>query len=87
MLRPLSISDLASSLLAKQLGADMLIIATDVPYVAINYGKPDQKFERAEPSRSRKYLNEGQFGKGMGPKVQATLLCKIRWRSDYCCTF
>ncbi|HHU33392.1 MAG: carbamate kinase [Zhaonellaceae bacterium] len=67
--------DLASSLLAKQLGADMLIIATDVPYVAINYGKPDQKnLKELSLQEAEKYLNEGQFGKGsMGPKVQATL--------------
>jgi carbamate kinase len=53
----------------------MLIIATDVPYVAINYGKPDQKnLKELSLQEAEKYLNEGQFGKGsMGPKVQATL--------------
>ena len=35
--------DLASSLLAKELGADYLVIATDVSHVAINFGKPDQE--------------------------------------------
>lgn len=67
--------DLASSLMAKQLGADLLTIATDVPYVAINYGKPEQKnLERITVDEAKKYLAEGQFGKGsMGPKVQAAL--------------
>jgi len=67
--------DLASSLLAKQLGADMLIIATDVPYVAINYGKPEQEnLKELSVQEAEKYLDEGQFGKGsMGPKVQAAL--------------
>ncbi|WP_423055295.1 carbamate kinase [Zhaonella formicivorans] len=67
--------DLASSLMAKQLGADILTIATDVPYVAINYGKPDQKnLERLTVDEAKKYLEEGQFGKGsMGPKVQAAI--------------
>lgn len=67
--------DLASSLLAKNLGADILAIATDVPYVAINYGKPDQKnLKSMTVEEAKKYLEEGQFGKGsMGPKVQAVL--------------
>jgi carbamate kinase len=67
--------DLASSLLAEQLGADMLVIATDVPYVAINFGKPNQKdLKELNLSEAKKYLAEGQFGEGsMGPKVQATL--------------
>ncbi|WP_227764924.1 carbamate kinase [Zhaonella formicivorans] len=67
--------DLASSLLAKNLGADILAIATDVPYVAINYGKPDQKnLKSMTVAEAKKYLEEGQFGKGsMGPKVQAVL--------------
>lgn len=67
--------DLASSLLAKELGADILTIATDVTHVAINYGKPDQQnLERLTVAEAKKYLEEGQFGKGsMGPKVQAAI--------------
>ncbi|NLC76971.1 MAG: carbamate kinase, partial [Clostridia bacterium] len=67
--------DLASSLLAKQLGADILVIATDVSHVAINWGTPDQKnLERLTVDEAKRYLEEGQFGKGsMGPKVQAAL--------------
>ncbi|HHU31506.1 MAG TPA: carbamate kinase [Clostridia bacterium] len=67
--------DLASSLLAKELGADILVIATDVPYVAINFGKPDQEnLKTLTVAEAEKYLEEGQFGKGsMGPKAQAML--------------
>lgn len=67
--------DLASSLLAKELGADILAIATDVSYVAINFGKPDQKnLKTITIKEAQKYLDEGQFGKGsMGPKVEAVL--------------
>jgi carbamate kinase len=35
--------DLCSALLAEQLEADMLIIATDVDAAYIDYGKPTQK--------------------------------------------
>lgn len=67
--------DLASSLLAKELGADVLVIATDVTNVAINWGKPHQKnLERLTIDEAKTYLEQGQFGKGsMGPKVEAAL--------------
>lgn len=65
--------DLASSLLASELDADILTIATDVANVAINFGKPDQKdLGTITIAEAKKYDEEGQFGKGsMGPKVQA----------------
>lgn len=67
--------DLASGLLAKQLGADILAIATDVSHVAINWGKPDQKnLETLTVKDAKHYLAQGQFGKGsMSPKVQAAI--------------
>ena len=67
--------DLASSLLATQIGADEFYILTDVPYIYINYKKPDQEIkEFLDYSDTLKYLNEGQFAKGsMAPKVQACL--------------
>lgn len=67
--------DLASSLLAKRLEADILAIATDVTHVAINYGTPNQKnLTSLTVAEAKKYLEEGQFGVGsMGPKVQAAL--------------
>ena len=37
--------DLASSLLATQIGADEFYILTDVPYIYINFNKPDQEIK------------------------------------------
>ena len=67
--------DLASSLLAKELGAEHLVIATDVSHVAINFGKPDQEnLKTIDMKTAQKYLDEGQFGAGsMGPKVEAIM--------------
>lgn len=67
--------DLASSLLAKELDADYLVIATDVSRVAINFGKPNQEnLKIIDMKTAQKYLDEGQFGAGsMGPKVEAIM--------------
>jgi carbamate kinase len=67
--------DLASSLLAAQIGADEFYILTDVPYIYINFNKPDQQVkEFLNYSDTLRYLNEGQFAKGsMAPKIQACL--------------
>ena len=67
--------DLASSKLAEQIGADILLIATDVEKVALNYKTPNQKdLDKLSVSEAKKYLEEGQFPPGsMGPKIQAVL--------------
>ncbi len=67
--------DLASSLLASLIGADEFYILTDVPYIYINYKKPDQEIkEFLNYADTLKYLNQGQFAKGsMAPKIQACL--------------
>jgi carbamate kinase len=67
--------DMASSLLAIQINADEFYILTDVPYIYINYKKPDQEIkEFLNYADALKYLNEGQFAKGsMAPKIQACL--------------
>jgi carbamate kinase len=67
--------DLASSKLGEQIGADILLIATDVEKVALNYGKPEQKFlDKLSISEAKKYLEEGHFPEGsMGPKIQAAI--------------
>lgn len=67
--------DLASSLLATRIGADEFYILTDVPYIYINFNKPDQEIkEFLNYSDTLKYLNEGQFSKGsMAPKIEACL--------------
>jgi carbamate kinase len=67
--------DMASSLLATRIGADEFYILTDVPYIYINYKKPNQEVkEFLNYADALKYLNEGQFTKGsMAPKIQACL--------------
>ena len=67
--------DLASALLASQIGADELYILTDVPYVYIDYNSPDQQaVEFLDVADTRRYLDEGQFGEGsMAPKIRAAL--------------
>ncbi len=65
--------DYASEKLAELIDADMLIILTAVEKVAINYGKPDEKWlSSLTPEEARKYSDEGQFAPGsMLPKVKA----------------
>jgi carbamate kinase len=67
--------DLASSLLATRINADEFYILTDVPYIYINYKKPNQEIkEFLNYADALKYLNEDQFAKGsMAPKIQACL--------------
>ncbi|MBO0492844.1 carbamate kinase [Pseudomonas sp. Marseille-Q1929] len=61
--------DLCSSLLASQLDADLLVIATDVNAAFIDYGKPTQKaIGQAHPDEIEKL---GFAAGSMGPKVQA----------------
>ncbi len=65
--------DLASGLLAHELGADMLLIPTGVPRVAIRFGTPEQQWlERITVSEARGLIDSGEFGAGsMEPKVAA----------------
>jgi carbamate kinase len=68
--------DFASSLLAREINADLFLIATAVDKVAINFGKPNQQWiDRMTYSEAKKYLAEGtHFAKGsMAPKIQAVL--------------
>ncbi|MBD5148442.1 MAG: carbamate kinase [Oscillibacter sp.] len=67
--------DFASELLAELLDADALIILTAVEKVAVNFGKPDQKWlDHMTPAEARGYAAQGQFAPGsMLPKVQAAL--------------
>lgn len=61
--------DLCSALLAEQLDADLLVIATDVAAAFVDWGLPTQKaIARAHPDA----LERLSFAAGsMGPKVQA----------------
>jgi len=66
--------DYASSLLARAIKADLFLISTAVEKVAINFGKPDQKWlDRMTLAEAKRYLAEGNhFAKGsMAPKIQA----------------
>ena len=68
--------DYASSLLAREIHADLFLISTAVEKVALNFGKPDQKWlDRITMAEAKKYLAEGiHFAKGsMAPKVQAII--------------
>jgi carbamate kinase len=67
--------DFASAVLGKAIGADLLVILTDVPKVALRFGKPDQvELDRLTPAEARHHLEAGEFPPGsMGPKVEAAL--------------
>lgn len=67
--------DLASSLLARQLGADLLVISTAVEKVCLDYGKPTQRsLDTLTLAEARQYIAEGHFKPGsMLPKVQAVV--------------
>jgi carbamate kinase len=67
--------DLASALLAIELRADLFLISTAVEKVALDYGKPTQRWlDRLTASEARRHLAEGQFPPGsMGPKIEAIL--------------
>ena len=67
--------DLAAELLAEEVGADALLILTEVEKVAINFGKPDQQdLDHLSLVEAARYAAEGQFGVGsMLPKVEAAM--------------
>jgi len=68
--------DFASSLLAQLIDADLLLISTAVEKVALNFGKPDEKWlDRMTLAEAKKYLVEGiHFAKGsMAPKIEAII--------------
>jgi carbamate kinase len=67
--------DIASALLGSRIGADELYILTDVPYIFLNYGKPNQQIaEFLDKADTEKFLAQGMFGEGtMAPKIKAAL--------------
>lgn len=68
--------DYASSLLAQKVNADLFVISTAVEKVAINFGKPEQKWlDKMTLAEAKAYLAEGtHFAKGsMAPKIQAVI--------------
>lgn len=67
--------DLASALLAIGMKADLFLMSTPVEKVALNFGKPDQKWlDCITLAEAKKYYLEGHFPPGsMGPKIEAII--------------
>lgn len=67
--------DLASALVAVNIGADDFYILTDVPKVYINFKKENEKaLDTITISEAKKHLADGQFVEGsMAPKVRAAI--------------
>ena len=65
--------DLTSSLLAAEIGADLLVILTDVENVYLDFKRPEQRALFAVTvAETEEYIRAGHFAAGsMGPKVQA----------------
>ncbi len=67
--------DLTAALLATAVGADALVIATDVEHVAVGWGTPRERaLGSVTPGELETYAAQGEFASGsMGPKVEAAL--------------
>ena len=71
--RPSSTRTSAAALLARTVGADVLVVATDVPNAILRYGTPNaEAIGTVTVSQLRGYALDGHFASGsMGPKVDA----------------
>ena len=67
--------DLTSAMLAAHLHADALIMLTGVERVALDFGKPSQRWlDRLTLALAREHAALGQFPAGsMGPKIEAAI--------------
>lgn len=67
--------DWASSLLARGLGADLLVFVTQVEHVFADFGRPSQRpLEELTTKDAGRMLEQGQFPAGsMGPKIEAAI--------------
>jgi carbamate kinase len=68
--------DYASSLLAREIEADLFLISTAVERVAVDFGKRHQRWlDHMSLVEAKRYLDEGtHFAKGsMAPKIQAVV--------------
>jgi carbamate kinase len=67
--------DLAAAVLARDLGAELLLILTDVDVVYTDWGKPTQKpITRMSADEAEQLDRAGQFGEGsMAPKIRAAV--------------
>lgn len=67
--------DLTAALLGLTIGAQVLVIATDVAHAAIGFGTPQERqLDQVTPAELRSYAEQGHFASGsMGPKVEAAI--------------
>ncbi len=67
--------DLTAALLARDVGADVLVIATDVDHAMLDFGTPHaQPITRVSLPQMGRYAAAGHFASGsMGPKVDAAM--------------
>ena len=67
--------DLAGQIFATNVGAEVLLLLTDVSQVFLNYGKPDQTaLSTMTIAEAKRHLRDGQFAPGsMAPKVEAAI--------------
>jgi len=67
--------DLASAVLAREVNAEIFVIATDVEGVFLSYGSPEERLLRSMTvAVAEGYLRSGEFAPGsMGPKVEAAI--------------
>ncbi len=68
--------DLTAGMMASAVGAEILLILTDVEQAALNYGKENQvNLGEISVPEAERYVKEGHFGKGsMEPKMLAALM-------------
>jgi carbamate kinase len=74
--------DLGAALLGVLVGADVLVVATDVPQAVLRFGTPDaEPIGRVTLSQMQEYAEAGHFASGsMGPKVDA--VCRFVQGTD-----
>ncbi|KAF5090196.1 carbamate kinase [Methanoculleus horonobensis] len=67
--------DYTAAILARLVGAEDLLILTDVERVVLNYGRPDrQEIDEMTVREAQSHLAAGQFPPGtMGPKIEAAV--------------
>lgn len=67
--------DLAAARLADDIGADILMILTEVEKVSLNFNKPNQSdLDQITVEEAERYIEEGHFAPGsMLPKIQASV--------------
>lgn len=67
--------DRVSALLAAELGAEVLVLSTSVERVALDFGRPSQRWlDRLTVDQAERHLADGQFPPGsMGPKIASAI--------------